>query len=66
LAPYEIKAIHPDDFVLELINIDLGKVCQAMEKQKNILKNPSMTQQQYLDRLQRQGLRQTVDILRKL
>lgn len=66
LATYGVEAVHPDEFILDLINLDSTKVCQAAQKQRKTLKNPPLTLAQYLDNLSRQGLSQTATALREL
>lgn len=65
-ATYGVEAVHPDEFILDLINLDSTKVCQAAQKQRKTLKNPPLTLSQYLDNLSRQGLSQTATALREL
>jgi predicted nucleic acid-binding protein len=65
LADYGVEAIHPDEFVLDLLDLDSAKVCQAVLKQRKTLKNPPLTLEQYLDILIRQGLPQSAIALRK-
>jgi predicted nucleic acid-binding protein len=66
LAAYGVEAVHPDEFILYLIDLDSAKVCQASYKQRKTLKNPSLTLEQYLDTLIRQGLSQSATALREL
>ena len=35
LAPYDILAQHPDDFILDLLDLNWQTVCKAAEKTKN-------------------------------
>jgi len=66
LANYGVEAIHPDEFILDLIDIDSAKVCQSAQKQRKTLKNPPLTLEQYLDTLMRQGLPQSATALGSL
>ena len=66
LANYGVEAIHPDEFILDLIDIDSSKVCQSAQKQRKTLKNPPLTLEQYLDTLMRQGLPQSATALGSL
>ncbi|MDY6802180.1 MAG: PIN domain-containing protein [Cyanobacteriota bacterium] len=66
LAPYDLKAQHPDDFVLDLLTIDRKTVCQAAEKQRRRLKNPPKTIDEYLATLEQQGLIQSAALMRQL
>lgn len=64
LAKYGIEAQHPDEFIHHLLELAPAIVCGAAKKQRERLKNPPMTAEQYLQSLERQGLAQTVAILR--
>ena len=64
LAKYDIEAIHPDDFIVDLYDIDAAKVLQATGTHRHRLKNPKKTVEEYLDTLLKQGLPQTVNLLR--
>ena len=64
LAQYHIKVTHPDDFIADLFDIDAAKVLQAAGTHRQRLKNPKKTVEEYLDTLLKQGLPQTVNLLR--
>jgi len=66
LANYGVEAIHPDEFLLDLIDIDSATVCQSVQKQRKTLKNPPLTLEQYLDTLIHQGLPQSATVLSRL
>jgi hypothetical protein len=66
LADYGVEAVHPDGFILDLIDLDSAHVCQAAQKQRKTLKNPPLTLEQYLETLIRQGLSQSATALREL
>jgi hypothetical protein len=65
LNQYGIEAQHPDAFVHRLLDLAPATVCSAAQRQRESLKNPPMTVEQYLASLERQGLAQTVAALRK-
>jgi hypothetical protein len=65
LARYGIEAQHPDEFVMNLIELAPNVVCTAARKQRESLKKPPLTVEQYLASLERQGLAQTVAALRQ-
>ncbi|MBA2226003.1 MAG: PIN domain-containing protein [Thermogemmata sp.] len=65
LAKYGIEAQHPDEFILYLLDLAPHLVCSAAKKQRESLKNPPLTVEQYLKSLERQGLGQTVSALRQ-
>jgi hypothetical protein len=64
LHQYGIEARHPDEFILRLLERTPTAVCGAARKQRESLKNPPLTVEQYLASLERQGLAQTVAALR--
>lgn len=64
LSPYGIQAIHPDDFVINNIDLNVAKVLEAVRKQRASLKNPVIDVDSFLDILLKQGLPQTVEVLR--
>ena len=66
LAAYEVEAIHPDDFVLDLLDLGPGTVCAVVKEQASALKNPPRTLGDLLDTLRDQGLVQSVGKLREL
>ena len=65
LRPYNLTAQHPDDFILDLLDLQPALVCQAVANQRRTLKNPPKTVDEYLDTLLKQGLTQTVGVLRQ-
>jgi hypothetical protein len=66
LVAYEVEAVHPDDFVLDLIDLGPGTVCAVVKEQASALKNPPRTLGDLLDTLRDQGLVQSVGKLREL
>ena len=56
---------HPDDFVVHLLDLAPNLVCSAAKKQRESLKNPPLTVEQFLASLEKQGLAQTVAALRR-
>src|SRR5262249_26060126 len=65
LAEYGIDAQHPDEFITHLLDLAPNLVCSAAKKQRESLKKPPLTVDQYLESLERQGLAQTVATLRQ-
>lgn len=63
LAPFEIEAVHPDDFIADLFDLDQAAVLEAVQAQRASLKNPPHTARELLDRLLVQGLTQSVKLL---
>lgn len=66
LAAFDIEAKHPDDFVLDLIDLAPAKVALVVSEQAASLKNPPRTVDDILDTLQEQELVQSVAKLREL
>jgi len=66
LAPYNVEAKHPDDFVLDAIDLAPGLVTTAVSLQASSLRNPPRTVGELLDILRDQGLVRSVAKLREL
>lgn len=56
LKPYGIEVQHPDDFLVNHLNLAPGKFCGAVRKVRTRLKNPPYSVEVYLATLTRQGL----------
>ena len=56
LRPLGIEAEHPDEFVMQLLDLAPGPVCIAVKRQRENLKRPPMTVQEFLDALVRHSL----------
>ncbi|MEN9865859.1 MAG: hypothetical protein RL748_1449 [Pseudomonadota bacterium] len=65
LATYNLTAQHPDDFILDLLDLHPAKVLEAVATHRRSLKAPPKTVSDYLDTLLKQGLPQSVAILRQ-
>ena len=65
LAPLAIEAQHPDEFVQHLLELSPGLVVKAVQDHRQSLKNPAMSVDTYLTTMERQGLTQTVSMLRE-
>jgi hypothetical protein len=59
-----LVAQHPDDFILDLLDLQPAKVCKAVARHRRSLKAPPKTVDEYLDTLLKQQLTQTVSALR--
>ena len=66
LAPHGLEALHPDDFIVDLLDLDPGAVYGAVQRQSAALKNPRMSVVEVLARLEEQGLARSVAKLRDL
>ena len=64
LSQFGIAPLHPDAFVLYLLDRAPGLVAGAARDHRESLKNPPKTIEQYLDGLEASGLPQTVLLLR--
>lgn len=64
LEPYNLRAIHPDDFITDLMGLNISAVLEATRRHRASLKNPPFTAQDYLDCLLKQRLPETVSRLR--
>jgi hypothetical protein len=66
LSRYNLEAYHPDDFVLDNIDLSPGTVVRVVEDQIAALRNPPVDLPTLLDRLRALGLVQSVARLREL
>ena len=64
LDRYNLDAQHPDDFIVDLFDLHPASVLQALAEQRASLKKPPKTADEFLDILLKQGLTQTVSILK--
>jgi predicted nucleic acid-binding protein len=64
LSKHGLEAIHPDDFIVNNLDLNVAKVLEAVNKHRKSLKNPPVDVDTFLDTLLGQGLPQTVEILR--
>ena len=60
LASYNIEAKHPDDFVIDTIDLSPGAVAKVIADQAGALKNPPRSIPELLDTLRDQGLVRSV------
>lgn len=66
LEPYNVQAVHPDLFLMSLIETDAETVYLAAKRQWQSLKNPPKPLDEFLETLKSNGLQQTVTQLRIL
>lgn len=66
LAPYDIEAVHPDDFLLDLESLDQGAFYKAARMDFQHYKRPPVTFASYIDRLSRDGVPKTAALMRQL
>ncbi len=65
MAEFEIEALHPDEFIIDLFDLNQALVLKAVNAQRASFRRPSMGVTAYLDSLLRQGLPMTVNALDK-
>ena len=58
-ADLGIEIRHPDQFLVNLIDLDPARALKALRLQREVLKNPPMTAEVFLDKLRGAGLVQT-------
>ncbi len=63
LDPFNIEAVHPDDFIADLWDLDHAAIHEAAQRHRASLKNPPQSPRQFLDRLLLQKLPETVKLL---
>ena len=64
LAPFEVEAVHPDAFVLGLMEENPERVVEVMRRHRAALRRPPLSPASYLATLERAGLVETVASLR--
>lgn len=65
LQPFNLAAQHPDDFIVDLLDLHPAGVLEAAASHRRSLKNPPKTADEYLDTLLAQGLTQSVAMMRQ-
>lgn len=65
LAQYDIRAIHPDEFISDMLALSPGHVVQAVQNHRKSLKKPPFSISEYLDLLFNQRLPESVSELRR-
>jgi cytosine/adenosine deaminase-related metal-dependent hydrolase len=65
LKPYNLAAQHPDDFIVDLLDLHPAAVLEAASHHRRSLKSPTKTADEYLDTLLAQGLTQSVAVMRQ-
>lgn len=66
LAEYGVEALHPDDFVLDLLDLAPVTIADVVRAQADALKKPPRSVNELLDTLSGNGLVQSVATLRDL
>lgn len=65
LKSYNLEAQHPDDFIVDLLDLHPAGVLEAAASHRRSLKNPPKSADEYLDTLLAQGLTQSVAVMRQ-
>jgi len=65
IKKYEIEAQHPDEFLMNLIDLSYEIFFRAVKRHHHSLKNPKKTLNEYLAILEKQSLNNTVKEIRK-
>ncbi len=63
LAPFGVRAVHPDDFIMQLHDLDAEAVVHAARSVRSRLRSPPFSSASFLDLLERQGLARTAAAL---
>ena len=63
LEEYNVRAQHPDDFIMDLFDLNPSKVLTAFKEDRNHYLKPPYSSNEYLDILKRQSLANTVAYL---
>jgi len=56
LSQYGVSAIHPDEFLSDMFELDPAKCLQAAQQQRRSLRNPPFSSEEYLSCLLKQKL----------
>ncbi len=65
LKQYGVEAVHPDEFIAELILLDFQAVADAVECCRQRLRNPPKSVDEFLEILLGQGLARSCSLLRR-
>ena len=65
LDSFHVQAITPDEFVMRLIDEDYHEILKLVKRQRENMKQPSLTVEEYLAMLEQQRLPETVAFLRE-
>lgn len=66
IKPFGVQSIHPDDFILDQLELSSELVLVAVNRQKESLKNPAPTWSEFFQTLRDQNLHKTVEKLEQL
>lgn len=57
--PFNVEVIHPDDFLVNAIDLETGRALSALRRHREALSTSAPSPTEYLDRFERCGLIQT-------
>lgn len=63
LNTFDIEALHPDDFISDLFDLNHALALEAVRRQRQSLRHPPLTVDEFLAMLLKQGLPMTVKAL---
>lgn len=63
LAEFDIEALHPDEFISDLFDLNHALALEAVRRQRHSLRHPPMSVDDFLKMLLKQGLPMTVKAL---
>jgi predicted nucleic acid-binding protein len=66
LAPFDVQALHPDEFILDLLDLAPGVILKVLDQQAQALKNPPLELADVLNALENNGLVQSMAEVRRL
>ena len=66
LSLFDLEVQHPDEFIVNLIDLDSRRALIAFDQQVSYLKKPPMTPEQVLENFKKVGLKVTADRLNSL
>jgi predicted nucleic acid-binding protein len=64
LSGYAIQALHPDDFLCDLMDLYPAEILSAVREARSAMQRPHYEANEYLELLQRQGLSQFTHLLK--
>ncbi len=65
LNTFGIKPVHPDEFFSEFIKTKELKFFEAARRQREGLRNPPKTVEEYLEIMNKQNIKKTIDLMKK-
>ncbi len=63
LSSFDIEALHPDEFIFDLFDLNHALALEAVRRQRQSLRHPPMTTTEFLSMLLKQGLPMTFKML---